>query len=297
MSLSWVSPILVLVGVIRAIWGLPFLMNIPAFKHFTASTFQNNVILEEEFLAASFAPWVTWVCLALLLISGTIAAVLLIIAIRGHRKRSNYVGSKMNGVHDYFTVPLLLVYAVFNTLWEPHNPEFWIALIPIGMLAIFRGVANGQGSVLRYMLCCFFVAALFLGNLLGAVLPQTSHKADYWYNAHSYLIRNTGPHDLVVTECGYIGTSYLRLYADCELLIASSVPATELPARMLRHGEGRVLISSWIFEPPPKLQPHLRASGGARNRGAVLAALDSLRSRMIPIDDNGYQVILELQQQ
>ena len=129
-------------------------------------------------------------------------------------------------------------------------------------------------------------------NLLGSVRPQNARQGDYWYAANEYLIRTARPADLIVTDGGWISDNCLRASTRAAVVSVRKTRPVELAEIIGRHRDGRLFISSWAFKPDEAivtLTPH-----SDRDEAELSLLFEPIRSRLVKLDDNGFQVIWEL---
>lgn len=273
---AWSNLLKSCVGAGRAIWGLQFMFGFEWFSGLMQRLFPAKILEEEVFLAAHLSRARIWFCLITFLIS---AAGLSGLFLSGwlHRRERQSGSPGESASRAYMTVALFavvmwLVYAVFNTLWEPQNLEFWIAPLTLIWLFAFGRPGQRAVSVRRGVWAVAAVVALFSCNLMGSVLPQLDIRADYWYAANEPLIRAAGPDDVIITEGGYISSGYLRLHTPARIVSPAGCSAAELN-NLLSAARGRVYVSSWLIEPPRGVRSQLRY----RDDPAVRSWFESVR--------------------
>lgn len=290
---SLASPVKAIVGFTKAIFGLHFLFSFDSFVGPMQKAFPTKILLEEQFLAAHISrPQVLLAALGTL--SAGLASLYLFFQLaRGARADSAPASPALQGAQSS---GLLLTafgfYATFNTLWEPQNIEFWIAplLFLAGLLgnAIARLGATSPLINRRLMLTTqVLVASLFVSNLLGSILPQTTSSTDYWYTTNSYLFKNAKKGDLIVTECGHICNGYLRYHTPATTIRLSKVSADELGSA-LAAAVGDIYVSSWALSPPLAIERSGQLKGWEREQSQRL--LESYRSRMVEVSDGQQKV-------
>jgi hypothetical protein len=131
---------------------------------------------------------------------------------------------------------------------------------------------------------------------IGAILPQANLGADYWYQANGFLIRNSRPEDVIVTEGGFLSANYLSLYTGAKIVSPYVVETEQLRQIFERPRAGRVWILSWAFEPPPEVRRMVlhRARVASGKFMSNETCLDRVRARMIKRDETAFQVVWEL---
>ncbi|MFH0810659.1 MAG: hypothetical protein V2A77_09385, partial [Pseudomonadota bacterium] len=137
--------------------------------------------------------------------------------------------------------------------WEPQNIEFWVSVIPVVFL-LAGGALEGRPR-LGYV-AALLVGCLFVVNLFGSVLPQTSRDNDYWYSFNSWFIHNCDGRDLVVTGTGYLSNSYITYYSGARTFSLFGDPGTmerRLGNLIASPRPRRILFSSTLQTPSPEL--------------------------------------------
>ncbi len=105
------------------------------------------------------------------------------------------------------------------------------------------------------MLAGATVAALFVVNLLGSVLPQRDERRDFWRAKASWYRAHARGDDLIVSN-GYVWTAYLRYLLDAEIVdiedlfreASSEREALDDLRRRLATAPRRVLVSGEAFD-------------------------------------------------
>jgi len=284
---AWTNPLKSIFGLLRSIWGTLFLFGFPWFDALTAEIFPLNPLRDERMIGQSLSTWQLWLCLIMIAISSLCAVILSIIAVIGYRRTE--LNPRATGFL-IFAVPMLCVYAIFNTLWEPLNIEFWIALLPFIYLVLMLFIRVTRFATI---MSSIFVVALLISNLLGSILPQTERNTDYCYISNQYFMRHAQANDYIITGCGYMCSNYLYLYTDATLFDVTQIEGirhdssvTNWVNRILNHQPGRVLISSTVFDPPSMSEIN------RRSYEKVIEALKPLRKSQVYVDD--FQVVWEL---
>ncbi len=281
---AWTNPLKSIFGLLRSIWGTLFLFGFPWFDVLMAKLFPLKPLMEERLVAQSLSTWQLWLSLIMVAISSLCAVILTVLArIELNPRATGFLS---------FAVPMLCVYAIFNTLWEPLNIEFWIALLPFIYLVLMLFIRVTPFSTI---LGSTFVVALFIGNLLGSILPQTDRNTDYCYISNEYFIRHAQANDYIITGSGYMCSNYLYLYTDATLFDVTQIEGIKHESsirkwinRILNHQPGRVLISSTVFDPPNMREIN------RRSYEKVIEALKPLRKSMKKVYADDFQIVWEL---
>jgi len=291
---SFTNPIKSAVGIVRTVCGLHFLYGFDTFHNTMAGAFPDRFLADDRFLAESIAPPVRWLCLGTALLaatSGMAAAAGSVFPLR-HNRNTAAVNADARFAFWMFAAGTMIAYAVFNTLWEPQNIEFWVMLLPIAWLAATLRLAEPETPRWANWAAVAFVVLLMITNLLGSVRPQNAREGDYWYAANEYLIREARPADLIVTDGGWISDNCLRTNTRASVVSVRKTRPAELAEIIGRHRDGRVFISSWALKPDEAIvavTPH-----ADRDEAALSLVFEPIRGRLVKLDDNGFQVIWEL---
>ncbi|MEN8219081.1 MAG: glycosyltransferase family 39 protein [Pseudomonadota bacterium] len=285
---AWTNPLKSIFGLLRSIWGTLFLFGFPWFEALMVKLFPLKPLMEERLVAQSFSTWQLWLCLIMVAISSICAVILSVLAVIGYRRRTELNPRAIGFI--IFSVPMLLIYAIFNTLWEPLNIEFWIALLPFIYLVLMLFI---RVTPFATIMSSIFVVALLIGNLLGSILPQTDRNTDYCYISNQYFMRHAQANDYIITGSGYMCSNYLYLYTDATLFDVTQIEGIRRDSsvriwinRILNHQPGRVLISSTVFDPPNMSEIN------RRSYQKVIDALKQLRKSQVYADD--FQIVWEL---
>jgi hypothetical protein len=151
----------------------------------------------------------------------------------------------------------LVPYAVLFLSWDPLNIEFWYAVwLPAAiLLAIPVARPEQRPTNGPAMLAAAAVAALFLVNLLGSVLPQRNEERDLWRAKASWYRAHARDDDLIVSN-GYVWSAYLRYLLDAKIVdiedlfreASSERDALDDLRRRIATAPGRVLVSGEAFD-------------------------------------------------
>lgn len=283
-----------LFGLGRAFIGAHFLLAIPAVAQFIQRAIPNYEVAKFVYLVKDQSPILSAVLLALTL---TAAGAWGAVAVRLLKCRNNAVslvaGRALASPRRFafvLFVAYLVVYGVFNTWYLPESVEVWISLVPIAVLTgglLLRELSNRSRSV--RLLLGVGVACLFVVNLFGSVLPQTTRDNDYWFQASRWLIENTGPGDLVVSGAGYIADGYVAFYAGSKVLTTSSddgAIAERIEKAVRNYQPTRILISSTVHTPVGKSPAQARA-----NDSPASIFFESIRSRLTLLHADAWQEV------
>ncbi len=275
---SMTSPLKALIGAGRAVIGGHALFANEVLAAGFGRLFPGKLLLEESFLVASLGPVRVGIYLTLLALA---LPVTLVLAIRLVWLRARpEVGA---GVPERTWVrgtawAVVGVYALFNTWWEPANPEFWIFPLPFLVILVALRL-QALGDPWRRHLAWVLTLAITVANLIGSIQPMQDRERDYWYAVNRDLIAQLRPGDLVLTNGGYISDAMVRFYGAAEVLAVRNLPAGELAGLALeRASSGAIYASGWVAEPPEALV----ATGQVLPRPEVMRALEH-QGRWVPV--------------
>jgi hypothetical protein len=291
---SYTNPIQSLVvGFPRAVFGGHFLYGFDRFYEPVARRFPDKLLMEERFLAQALPPWVRLTCLGAMMVVGASAlAVLRTLAFPKSTEPLDPVLKRRYQAANTVLIALLIHYYVFNTIFEPANLEFWIALVPVVALAIASWQSRRPRAVAWWLAPASLAASLLVANGLGSILPQTRLDTDYWYQVNRYLIENAKPGDVIITNGEFISNNYVKLYTKSVVLVPRDWRDGRSPEALRDLDSKRVLISSWALDPSRK--PHTSGYDDPVGERAFHSYVASLRDRLVKRDEGPYQVIWEL---
>ena len=245
---------------------------------------------EERFLMRDFPPWLAVV---LLLPTALVAALLAAggVAVARGRKR---LGERDRAI-ALVCVAWAVIYGVFAVWWDPLNVEFWIVVwIPLAVLAGLPFAGDEAPAPRRARVgVAALVGLLFLVNLVGSILPQTSEDDDYWHARNSWYDREVAPGDVVIAN-NYHQTAYLGYFSDVPAIDAGRVDAEvggdpRALVDTLRGGidsfaGDRVFMSREAFDPAG--DPWSNCKAGEQCRiAAVLRPAFEPRARVVHRDE------------
>lgn len=255
---AWSAPIKSVVGAAQAIWGLAFLFGFESVAATTAAIFPGKLMVEEAFLAQHLSPAVKIVCLLALALSAIGIGVIVALLTFGLLSRGRHLDDLPPNQRNWLWLSglIVVIYAVFNTVWEPTNPEFWLALLPVIILSLFLIghtvlAARRLGREQVAGLAAVVVVSLWVVNGLGSMIPFRDAESDYWFHATRPLSAAAESGDLVLTRAGYVGTLYLQSITRARVIDTGREPASEILPLLV---PGRTLwLSSWVFDLPAEL--------------------------------------------
>lgn len=249
------TPLMAVVGLARALVGIHAFLGFDGFYHVAHDVFPQVILAEERYLAERTPIAQRVLAVTALAASGALAVSLL------PRVMAHFFvgrGSSANCGERYpillrVTIAAVLIQAGFATAWEAFNPEFWIAVVPWLMLTVGLIIHLRRDHVGAWLFAGF-AAALAVGNASGSILPLARHETDYWLDQTAPARSVAAPGDVFITLGGYISNGYLSRHTG-ERVICATETYSEVFNRIERTAQGesatgRLLVSSWLVEPP-----------------------------------------------
>ena len=242
-----------MVGLFKAIWGVNFLFGYDSFVNYSRTLFPGLSGFEETYMAATLNPWVKGLALATLVFGLlSFAACIVLIVLRGAIFRDLL----KNGGYIVFALTFLMVYAIFNTVYYPENLEFWIAVVPI--LFILMGfILSKQDVSQNWLRPVFAVVSLgmLIPNAIGSIIPQSFEEGDFWKDFSQYYVEETFSEDRIIVHCGYGCAPRLHWWSPSQVHHFDEIEFAELESMLSRTDpdSGRILVSSWVLNPPQGL--------------------------------------------
>ena len=243
--LSILAPVKGLIGLGTAIWSAMFLFAQPQLEALIERFFAGRMLAEEIYfgqvgLGAGFP-----VLAALTLIS-VLAFVLLVWGALRRRGRSPAVRALSAVLLAHVALS-----ALANTIWEPSNKEFWIALLPSLFVLVF--INTPLQSLRQRLVAVAFILGLLGANFFGAMQAFSQRDSDFWFVSNAYLIEVPARGDLIIDDCTFICSGYVALFSQADLFeYRTFLPPPELP------GQGRVFVTQKALEagyvPPGPLE-------------------------------------------
>ncbi|BAP54807.1 hypothetical protein THII_0510 [Thioploca ingrica] len=291
---SWTAPLESIIGFWRTVWGGHFLFGFTWFYELVSHLFPRIVFLEEQMMGQSLSPGIRWLCLVMMIISSVCAVLLVVLAAIGFQRlfpKYNLIKPKIIGFM-FFCVLMFLVNAIFITVWKPYTNEYWIALLPFFYLGMVWLIAHSGQIKFATVTSLIFLMTLFIGNLLGGILPQNNKDADYWYVTNQYFIRHAQPNDLIVSNCEQLCGRYLNLYTGATVIwkITGDNFQELIEKQVFNHHTGKIFISSTILEPP---LPSFRK--GKNYSAAIQTTFEQLKKSLKKVHEDQFQVVWEWQ--
>ena len=255
---STASFFLGLIGFIRTFIGGHFLFSFEWFSNLLEKNLPHIMFREEIFLVKDFGSFKSLSLAVLSILIIFLMSVIILQIIKPHRLRA-VLSDESGQQRARFCLIILLTYSIIFSLfaiyWEPQNTEHWIAIVPIFVL-IFGLLTNRIIHKWRIQISLvFIVICLFVVNLFGSVLPQTSHDHDYWYAFNSWLINNCDSQDLVLSGSGIISDGYVKYHTGAKVISIFPDPddrplEKKFEEFVSNHNPKRILFSSTVYSPP-----------------------------------------------
>jgi hypothetical protein len=237
-------------GGARALVGGHFALSLDPIREFASERFAGKTFSEERFFLEGFPGW-----LAVMLLGLSFVAAALVAALGAQWLRRPALDPRRRALAILATawlVPSVLV----SLWWDPLNIELWYAAwLPVAVLLALPLDGRG-GDSRRATLAVVAVAALFVVNLVGSILPQRDEAKDLWRAKAAWYRANARADDLVVSN-GYVWSAYLRYLVDSDVVdiedLFREAPTDREALAALRRrvaaAHGRVLVSGEAFHP------------------------------------------------
>lgn len=238
------------VGLLRSVFAINLTMGLDLVEGFAKRAAPGMLLVEERYFAQHLSALARTAALAAMIASGVIA-----MGVLGRLvKRAAAVRKRDDTTRDPHRVALwlglmLLVQSIAVIAWEPINPEFWIAVLPWLWLLAAVWVHRSEDRLSR-VLWFAFIFLLGSSNAIGYIVPQTDPKSDYWRQANAVPLALLEPGDQMVTQGAYVSNGYLSLQTG--VLVIEGILGTEKVHRSIlaTPATRRILISSWVLDPP-----------------------------------------------
>ena len=235
-------------GSARGLVGGHFALSLDPVREFAAARFAGKTFGEERFFLEGFP-----VALAVALLVLALVAAALVVVLAGRWLRRPALDPRRRALAVLATA-WLVPYALFFVWWDPLNIELWYAVwLPAAVLMALPVDTGARGRV-GAAVAVGAVAALFVVNLAGSMLPQRDEARDLWRAKASWYRAHARSDDLVVSN-GYVWSAYLRYLLDSDVvdiedLFRESRTDRDALAELRRrtaHARGRVLVSGEAF--------------------------------------------------
>ncbi len=249
------TPMRAVLGAGRAFIGGHFALSLGPVHRFIQDHFAEKSLRKEFFLVRNVRAGEAYVLLAL---SGVVVATLAALAADWLRRPALTPATRALAL---VSLAWLLPYAVFFAWWEPENVKFWISSwIPACVLLalpLSSATMSGRWRAVMPYVVAIGLAALFVVNLVGSVLPYRAKADDYWRVRAAWYEQHTRPGDIVFAN-DYVYVEYLNYFGhgkayDLQNDIigkAGSAGAVGYIERLIDASPGsRVFFSSEIFRP------------------------------------------------
>lgn len=292
------TPLMALIGLARALVGIHAFLGFEGLYSLAHDSFPQVILAEEHFQALRTAPAQRVLAFTALATSGVLAMSLLPRTLRHFfaGRGAQVAAGGRSPILLRVAIVAILVQAGFATAWEAYNPEFWIAVIPWLMLTVGL-IIHRQRDRLGTWLFAGFAAALTVGNASGSILPMTDPKTDFWLEQTAPARSVAMPGDVWLTLGGYISDGYLSRHTG-ERVISATEPYSEVLERITLAAQrsparGRLLVSSWIIDPPAGVRASRQLIRWKADNYRGL--LDCYQSHLQPLLKSGDQTLWHLQ--
>jgi hypothetical protein len=249
------TPMRALLGSGRAFIGGHFALSLEPIHRFIQNHFAEKSLRKEFYLVRDVGRVKAYLLLTL---SGVVAIMLAALAAGWLRRPA--LGREAWAL-ALVSIAWLLPYALFFSWWEPENVKFWISSwIPVCVLLalpLSSAAASARWRVIAPYAVGAGLAALFVVNLVGSVLPYRAKADDYWRVRAAWYEKHTRPGDIVFAN-DYIYVEYLNYFGHGKAYdlrndiigAAGREGAVEYIQRLIDASPGqRVFFSSEIFRP------------------------------------------------
>lgn len=285
---SWLSIPKGAIGLLRSVFAINLALGVDAVAQLAQRVVPNMLLIEERYFASFLRPAVLYATLALLVASGLAALALVGVLMR----QALVVRATDGSPRIALWLGLMAMSQVIAIIaWEPINPEFWIAALPwswlLAALAVHR---HGDGRDRRLWFA--FIVLLGTTNAVGYVIPQTDPRSDYWRQANALPLSLLKQGDRMVSLGGYLSDGYLALQSRQEMI--SGAYGIDEVRRMIAASppQSRILISSWLVDPPPFLVGNSQLA--LWDRAAATRLLDCYRPNLVILGQSSDQTVWEL---
>lgn len=282
-ALSPHTPMAAVAGITRSVFSVNFLFHFDASSTVVSAAFPGKDLVEEYYLAHHGISTVGCILVA----AATIAAVgaigwLMVAIVRNPGEDQDFEANRPRWIFVRFAIVYLLITAAMIIVWEPANPEFWIACLPV-LALVLATLAHTRPHALRPAV--LLAISLFIANFLGAVLPYSSPDSDVWSQRNAIYAEVARTGDLVVTaDCPYVCLGNLGLITEVRPLdVASDYGAPTLAARLASPTDGRVLISA------SAVRSIAQSEGGSRSM--IQRILTDVDYRLVPLGGTGEHTV------
>ncbi|MGH8517684.1 MAG: hypothetical protein ACREUE_09515, partial [Panacagrimonas sp.] len=289
---SWTSIPKGLIGLLRSVFAINLTLGLDAVADLAQRAAPGMLLVEERYFARQLSALQRYAALAGLLASGVTAMAVLGLLI----KRATSARDRDGSVRDPRRVALGLglmagVQAVAVIAWEPINPEFWISVLPWLWLLVAVWIQRSADRAARVL---WFTFVLLLGssNAIGYVIPQTDPKTDYWRQANALPLALLEPGDQMVTQGAYVSNGYLSLQT--RVLVIEGILGADGVRRSVQATPAtrRILISSWLLDPPAFLIGNSQLKGW--DRAGMVKLMNCYGPNLKTIGQSSEQTVWEL---
>jgi hypothetical protein len=110
-------------------------------------------------------------------------------------------------------------YALFNLYWAPEDIQFWVIVLPPGLIALGLAYtayaqAGGRRAEVAHLLACVLTGLLLAVNLGATILPRADAAANPSLAKLACAVALTTPRDLVVSLGWDWASGYVSTFSD-----------------------------------------------------------------------------------
>jgi len=212
------------VGWARAVIGGHFALGLAPVAEVVDRLTTHSDITDDRYMVRRLAPALLWTLAATTLAWAALAAVV--------AGRALAAGLRHRPGDLLVLVAWLAPFAVFFSIYDSHNRDFWITQTFVAWLAVGLGAA----AVPARRAAAAALAALALGlaaiNGVGSVLPAHAAGNDYYREKATRLTADLGPHDTLVLADGWPWRHHVDLVADVAVVELDDFRGPGGPARL-----------------------------------------------------------------
>ena len=183
---------------------------------------------------------------------------------------------------------IIAVFFVLNSVIVPTNLELYIGILPAVMLLLIVYLSGNSHHRSGVWGLWAFAILMLVTNLLGSIVPQTDKTDDYWHAVNQYVIESGESSDVIISEGGYVNDSYIQLFSQAKFEQGRLLTQPRIDELLLQFRHGRVLVSSWVFAPPPEISIQLPEYDLPRAK-QLFSQYD-----LQPIAKNQYQTVFQI---
>jgi hypothetical protein len=214
------TPILAVVGFVRAVLGINVLFAVDATYGIVQGVWPGRLFDEERFLAQSYLAGAPMWFIAAAIVAAVGATCVLVWRFWKDRRVAAASDDPFRRRLVVIALCWLTVMAFAVSIWEADNPEFWIGLVPVVAVLLAIG-ADRLAPRVRAPLFPL-VAALGVFNALSGPIPYADAGTDYYLDRYAAVLKELQPNDVIITNCGYICGGYIQYHTPA-LVVAPNI--------------------------------------------------------------------------